>query len=516
MKFRFVLLGLLVCISFGRLVANNTNGKTFFAHRSQADNLARRIVGEEFLLIEGDDCHRLQGVISVASEYTRSFDRNDLGTYFSFNKTPAMLFAGDEAPADIVEKRDVRAEYFGLSSEFNSTVEFKPQVENVIVDVNLHFNLDCCVCGLYFDIGIPINWTRFGMNLEEDRKNAGTTIDLGQGVNNPQSFSTNIIQAYKGKNGGVPIAGLIFEDLKFARINGRQTDTSVADLEFILGYNIFCNDCGHFGINFRVAAPTGTRPKGEFVFEPVVGNGKHIQVGGGISWHYIVWEDNCYEQSFSFWVEAEVHHFVEARQNRTFDLIKNGVGSRYIQLKKFEPDNTFTGTIIPAANVTTLVANVSVSAIGEAIIMFNYQRCGFLFDVGYGIWGRGKEKIKLNKQIKLKGKIIPERLGVAGKIEAVTDDRTKSDATIKTVGSVDGASLADNIYITLSDIDVKSAASPSAVSHKIFVHLSYMWDRCDYSPFVGIGGEAEFSGRKNHALPQWGVWAKFGVAFSAL
>lgn len=510
MKYQYIGIFLISGLFLVDLYANtnNTNGKTFFAQRSQGDNLARRIVGEEFLLVDCEGADWISGVGSIALEYTRSFDRNDTGTYFSFNKTPKMLFAGDDTPSEILAARTVRAEYFGLASNFIGEVEFRPKMENAIVDINLQFNLNNIACGLYFVIGIPVVWTRFGMNLDQRIENAGTTIDLGLGVNNPPAFSHSIIEAYKGKNGGIPIAGVVIDDLEFARIDGNQTDTSVANLKFILGYNIWCNDCGHFGINFRIGTPTGTRPKGKFVFEPVVGNGKHVEIGAGLSGHYILWENyDCYEESFSFWVEAEIHHLAQTKQKRTFALTKNGIGSQYIYLSKFNPDNTFEGTVIPAANITTLDADIEVSAAGEIVLMFDYQRCGFLFDVGYSIWGRSKEKIKL------KG-TIPDFIGVTGKLDAVTLGRTKSNATINTDGTVDGISSEDNVYLTLSDIDVNSAASPSAISHKIFGHLSYLWDLCPYAPFFGIGGQAEFSGRKNHALPQWGVWIKGGIAFN--
>lgn len=484
---------------------NNTFGKTFLSPRSQGDNLARRLVGEEFLLYGSyNNAWWVPTIVSVTPEYTQSFNPDDLGAYFSLNRTPNMLWVGDNDPAEIVAARDVRAEYFWLPSEFIGISHFMPEVRNVIVDCNIRFNLDAFVCGLYLDIGIPVVWTRFSMDLKETLSVSGDVLDLGLGVNNPAPFSKTIVQAYKGENGTIPVAGLTVENLDYATINGTKSRTGIADLRFVLGYNVIRNDCTHFALNLRAATPTGTRPTGRFVFEPIIGSQNHGYIGAGFSGHCTLWQDDCGEQSCSLWFEAEVHHLITAKQKRTFDLKKNGIGSRYLPLKQFTPDNAFTGTIIPAANVTTLHANVSVAAVGEALIMLDYQRCGFLFDVGYDIWGRSREKIKLKDA-------IPAFLGVSGSVEAITDNRTKSNATIATDGTVDGTSAADNVYITVEDIDINSAASPSALSNKVFAHLSYTWDLCSCAPFLGIGAEAEFAS-KNHALSQWGIWTKFGLA----
>ena len=104
-----------------------------------------------------------------------------------------------------------------------------------------------------------------------------------------------------------------FPDLKqpmnFARIAGKKEVTHVADVRFALGYDFVCNECGHFGINFQVVAPTGNAPEARFVFEPIVGNGHHVEVGGGISGRWELWSNGC-DQSFSALVEGVVTSFV--------------------------------------------------------------------------------------------------------------------------------------------------------------------------------------------------------------
>ncbi len=479
---------------------NFITGKPFFAHRPQGDDLVRRMVGEVFYITRCDtDC--FSGVFSGVAEYTRTFDRDCLAKALTFNGEETMTFKDNDG--------DVRPRNFLLADDFEGTITFKPRVENFVFDINLRLNLDEWLCGLYCEFGLPINWTRWDLNFDkgEDITNKGTDIGTSNGGINSGSETApfnSIVDAWKGDK----TVGRVLTKMEKAVVDGSQTKTSVADLEFILGYNIWCTDCGHFGVNLRVAAPTGTRPDGDFFFEPVVGNGKHTQVGGGITAHYILWENDC-DQSFSVWFEGEVHHLFRAKQNRTFDLEDNGPGSRYLLLKKFDDATTSADELVRGPNVLTREVDVRIGAAGEAAILFNYQRCGFTFDAGYSVWGRTKEKIKL------RGEDIPANTFAVKGITTASSNRTASQTKINgDTNEVDGGDPGDNVFITNDSLDLIAGAHPGAISHKVFGHASYAWEDCDYAPFVGIGGFAEFSGRKNRAFDQWGVWAKGGFAFS--
>ena len=168
---------------------------------------------------------------------------------------------------------------------------------------------------------------------------------------------------------------ITIEEMLYGKIDGSQSKAGVADLNFILGYNFWCNDCYHVGANIRATAPTGTRPEAKYLFEPIVGNGRHTTLGVGLNGHAILWENGC-DQSFSLWFDSAVYHLFNAKQTRTFDLIGNGVGSRYLLFKRFSPNendvNTFQNTFVPGPNVTTIDTKVKISVAGEAVLMFDY------------------------------------------------------------------------------------------------------------------------------------------------
>jgi hypothetical protein len=479
---------------------NNSSifGIPFFAHRPQGDDLARRMVGEVHYLTRCDtEC--LSGSFSAALEYTRTFNAKKIADALTFNGQETMVF---RAPTDnTTAAGDVNPENFLLASNFVGNITFRPRVENMIIDLNLRLNLDEWLCGLYFEIGLPINWTRWDLRFEESPVNPGTVINAGVVNGEVTAPVSSIIEAWKGQ----ATAGRVLEKMNKAVVDGRQHKTSVADIEFVLGYNIWCTDCGHFGVNLRVAAPTGTRPDGDFFFEPIVGNGKHTQVGAGITGHYVIWENDC-DQSFSVWFEGEVHHLFRAKQHRTFDLIGNGPGSRYLLLKRFTDATTSANEVVRGPNVLTREVDVRIGAAGEAVILFNYQRCGFSVDFGYNVWGRTKEKIKL------RGDDIPANTYAVKGHTAAAAPTTASTTRINGVNA--DTTDANPVFITNDSLDLDSAANPSAVSHKFFGHFGYAWEDCDYAPFVGVGGFGEWSGRKNRAFNQAGVWVKGGFAFS--
>jgi hypothetical protein len=86
--------------------------------------------------------------------------------------------------------------------------------------------------------------------------------------------------------------GITYYGLENARIStGACTKTAFAELTAQLGWN-FCTGPGyHCGIAIRAAAPTGNRPNGRLLFEPIVGNGHHWELGGSLTSHWCSWKN---------------------------------------------------------------------------------------------------------------------------------------------------------------------------------------------------------------------------------
>src|SRR3990172_13239088 len=76
----------------------------------------------------------------------------------------------------------------------------------------------------------------------------------------PQSFFTE----------GTSIQPAPLRCAKFCQCN--DTKVRLADIRCALGWNFLLKDDYHLGVDLQCAFPTGNRPKGEFLFEPIDGN----------------------------------------------------------------------------------------------------------------------------------------------------------------------------------------------------------------------------------------------------
>lgn len=490
---------------------NQQFGHTFFAQRPQVMDLADHRVGVTpyFLVVCDSDC--LNGYISLKPEFTRNFDTDKIGKYFFFNGTNTMSFGNASTTIDVFGRN------FFLNDNFSGTLTARPRYENFLLDIGFRLNLDEWLGGLYFELNAPINWTRWAMTFTQNVVSPGTTIAANTFGNGSAAGSpvTSIIQAFNGQTLNTTTFPDLKQTLQFGRVddsnsNGRKSKTGVADVTAAIGYNFWCCDSYHLGFDIRGLFPTGNRPDSTFLFEPVVGSGKHFGLGGGVSGHYEFW-NNCHDSSFSVWIEGDFYHFFKARQRRLFDL-KNSdgtqrVGSNRLLIKRFNPGNVFADEILFGPNVLTREVKVSNAITGNALILFDYKRCGFTFDFGYEFWVRTKDKLSNIEPFPANTYGL---LGNTGGSTSPDKDKTASQTQID---GTNAAADTTNVYLTVDSLFVGSAAHPTAMSHKAFAHASYAWEHCDYTPFIGLGGSVEVSGRKNFAFDQWAVWLKGGFGF---
>jgi len=356
-----------------------------------------------------------------------------------------------------------------------------------------------------------------------------------------------------GCDGIKSTSDITFNKLCFGKLSAcTLTKNALADIRMGLGWNFCCDEDYHFGLSIIGAAPTGNKPDGCYLFEPIVGNGRHWELGAGLSGHWTFWRDECEERSCAFYLDANVTHMFKAKQCRTFDLCGKPL-SRYMLAAKMKstiaddlvggatagvavaPSAQFDGKYTPVANLTHQEVDVSVGAQGDIALMFQYLHCNWSFDLGYEFWIRSCEKISARCNCcpgltndttwVLKGDAY-----MYGYNAALTDatktalSASQSEATIcagtnagtavsgyantgvdnrqlawrSTTALYTGAA-ADRVYtsinpvfITNSLIDICGAATRGN-SHKIFANFDYTWCEQDcYVPYLGLGGEVEF------------------------
>lgn len=401
----------------------------YISIRSQSVDSARDMVGMTDK-VNLYDMENMYITAAVTLEGTRSFNPESIAQclFGPLNCNDCASGCGDNCPSITVSgsrvpnrrPNDWLADYFGLSTTFQSKLFFKPNVSNFLLDFSLYAGLDEFLTGLYVRVHAPIVTTRWDLNFTEQNIDTGLPqlgydegyfapgpVPVNALLTNAESFFSD--QDFPTLNGDVAFEPLLFS--KFERT--RQSKSSLAEIQMVLGYNFFQAEDYHFGFNLRVYAPTGNRPEGVLLFQPIVGNGKHWEVGGGLSTHYTFWQSEDEESSFGVYLDANFTHMFNAHQTRTFDL-KGKPNSRYmlaermgtkvenlfahanpgLQANSVAPSAQFKSVFIPVANITTLKVTVSSAVQTDMSLLLNYYNCGLSIDVGYNLWARSCEKIK--------------------------------------------------------------------------------------------------------------------------
>jgi len=492
-------------------------GKTFFSPRAQITNSAKRLVGKTYFTnkTNSEDCY---GTFSIMPEYIHSHKTRSIAEHYF--ATDTLRFSGS-----MVQTRsddDILADYFGMSPTFDSLLTINPKLKAFVLDFYFHIGLDGLYPGLYFRMHTPVTWVQTEIELcEETITNNGTSTLFPELYMDSSAITAPATSAKTPFEGNITY-GHVQEGMHFGTIQGKQSEKGFADIQIALGYNFIRRERGHAGFNLFFTAPTGTQPRSKYLFEPIVGNGKHWELGVGFTGDILLWEKDA-EQTVKLNVDCSFSHLFKSKQCRTFDFTSNGFGSRFILLKQYDDAAVYNGTVVPAINKTTLACEVSVPFQMDLSLMASYKYNNWNFDFGYNGWIRSHENICLV------GEIESNRYGFKGiqNVSGADEHKTQSTATLhgNELTPAIQAAVADSVYprfISTSNLDTCSAAMPRSISHKLFTQLGYMWENNKERraiPYVGVGGEFEFEGRKDNRQPNKstlsivGIWLQGGLAY---
>lgn len=383
---------------------------TIIMPHSPAIDAARELAGwQDFINIsETDGVH---GACAITPEATLSFRPERI----------VQCFFGDavlkcDNTIHIVGSQKERidadwlADYFGLPTDYESRVQFDPRVAQAVIDIDLQLEWN----GLYARIQTPVVYSRWDLNMCE------SLVSTGTNGYDPGYFNADGIErAALSKHFTSFIMGcdapqtdnMTFDRLQSAKMGCRQDLAKVSDVHIAVGYNIFHTKAYHLGINLRTSIPTGNRPTGEYLFEPIVGNGHHWELGAGLSTHYIVWQNTDTREHAGLYFDMNITHLFSTNQKRSFDLC-GSINSRYMLAHKLTPTITnnlrglengtritptaqYDRRVSTIANLTTLPITVNASLQADLAIMVGYTKRRNSWGCGYGFWGRSCETICL-------------------------------------------------------------------------------------------------------------------------
>lgn len=392
-------------------------------YRSQGQDNARNLAGmtQQVNLFDKNDMY---GTLSLTTEYTRSFRPQRIaqelfGREFCNSNCGSAFINVTGSRVENRGDNDWLADNFYLPTDFASTLKFTPRIENVIVDLNGYIGLDNIAQGLFIRLDAPIAWTNWNLNFcEVVTSTGGNATDDGYMSCSPIARNKLLPNFSSFARGNAPAAftdptftgeNILFDGLCNAKIEGcSHALARLADITLVVGYNFLdCQDY-HFGAGAQVVAPTGNRPEGKYLFEPIVGNGKHWELGAYFTGHVQLWHCQDEDASFGLYVDASVTHLFNTRQRRTADLNFRPL-SRYMLAEKFTapavalsggatagasivPSAQFAREFSPIANLTTRDVQVSIGVQGDIAAQFTYVEGNWNWDLGYNFWGRSCEK----------------------------------------------------------------------------------------------------------------------------
>ncbi|MFC1842657.1 hypothetical protein ACFLYU_03305 [Candidatus Dependentiae bacterium] len=529
------------------------DGSPFLLPRSQGRNGVRDLVGWQQFINRYDMCSTY-GDFAITLEYNRSMRPDRIAQFYFGDQLEGcnkLLIQGDA-----VNPRHPKAwlaNYFGLPNDYSSVLQFEPRIENFMVDFHFYIGLDDFWKGTYIRVHSPLVHTKWDFNMTECIKNRGE-LKFSAGL---MSDSIILREDLPASFMQYMLGNTTFGDMQSKMCYGKfpicpMTKTMLADVQATFGWNIFQCDDYHFGVFFDVVFPTGTRPNACYLFEPIIGNGKHWELGFGITSSYIFYRsEKCEDRYLGLWFDATFNHLLKQCQRRSFDFCCKP-NSRYMLLAEFDASDgnlaggeldiealyQYTGNLLPAINYTTFVVDAKINLQADIVFKFGYVRDNWSIDFGYNFWARTGEKFGCpncmpcvdEKKYVLKGNelLYGEAYEGSTSLGIAKLSSSASSATIKCKGSVYGSGenmegpldnsktakyKIDSEYeeldyigspgsgplntsiqpVLVSRADLDMSESPSAVTHKLFLNFSHAWKCRDdrWLPFLGIGGSVE-------------------------
>jgi len=416
-----------------------------YTRRSDSRHKPRQLVGD-YIFTHRPDWEHCYGLLSVMPAYSTTFrSEKILNCLFGgcMSEDNCCYGRAIKVQGSAIEDRDKRAwlaDYFYLPRNYNGTFGLKPIIKTVTLNFDFYLGLDGWLNGLYLRLYGPFAHSRWDLNFCDKNNSTEAPIAHSCGYFSPWEYEADkLVDTFKDyMSGAVPVESdnssnqVTFKPLKYARMSCKTHSASgLADLRMELGYNIFNCDTYRLAFNIQAAAPTGKNKKPCYLFDAMIGNGNHWELGGGLNGHWCLWQNDEEDRSFNLIIDANITTMFKNQQCRTFDICGKS-NSCYMLAAKFEenaegtvddprykfgqvgwsetnsvdadlstslntalpnPNKHFALEYTPVANLSTLKVDVRSNVHADVVAMFNYNCQDFSWDLGYNFWARSCEKI---------------------------------------------------------------------------------------------------------------------------
>lgn len=529
--------------------------------------------------------------LSFFTEYMKNFGGKcgksckNLGALPFWSGTNTLTIGNNDGRADLDAYQLGLGNVITDANGIAGIIQLNPTIQHFGTDMLFHYIHKHDERGFYCKVHAPIGAMKVTPNLKTIMQaQPDNLLSFTQVTANPSSSTINyqflaysvparrqqsIAEAfYGGVFNGTSLQGNDAKPihLRYAKIAPcSQTIIRIGDITASVGYNVFANEKGFLGVAFKTSCPTGNVPTSDYALEPIFGRAGLWGVGAEISGIYNVWNNNDESHRLTVSVQGEILHLIPGRTPnfRTFDLKKNGPGSKYMlaqgYINMYDVTNSdSTGTTVVAAptelkqvaDITTMPVISKIAAEGSFAACVNYKHDEWNFSLGAEFWGRTREclaidfvsAVDLRLQTLNDFAIIGRQVssyeingqGLLPANEAVSTGYCEPAATIgkslnpvTLVGSVSTVTLptsvsdgiadpripANRIPANLNDaLDIAGAQAASAYTGKVFGQIGYTWDERCHTPSLAFLAGAEFA-NNNSTIELWSVGLQASLQF---
>jgi len=446
-----------------------------------------------------------------------SVNQRDIARYFfPFRKSVLIVDerVGLSAPP---QPMDLRASHFNIftnDGDFRSKISIRP--EQSVIGVGFQGKKSFWVNedsgrAFYGSLSFAVERVKNNLHFFEE------VISTGRGplLTADDHVMANMTEAF------------MQSEWKFGKIDRQaRIRTGVADMELKIGYEWLEQSPYHLESYLGALIPTNRKPNAEYMFDPVVGQGRHVGVIFGNHVGVEIWKDEAKDRDLRIEYSGNTQYLFRNTQCRTVDLVGRP-WSRYIEMYSSEEQATMASNLpsannlndnfaTPGINILTLPLKVrpgfSHNMNTAAILRMN----NWILEGGYNLYCRQSECVKL---------ACPWCEGPAIKGGSTSADSRNGKGTTNPLRDIRGNyRLENNIQtntalinykqnmIKASDLDLISATSPCVITSTIYGSVGYRWDDRDWPLFGNLGASYEFSNSHNGVLERWTLWAKLGVS----
>lgn len=481
---RFLQAALLLLCLTGGLSARGYSGyskKTFLAPRPQGVNTALEYATwhEHAYQSHGKTIHTN---FQAAPFFQRSEHGVELGKYFGVGngKNSFKIGSGNNVNAGTV---DLRNNYLIHDSEallmevstLAGTVSFAPRQENFGMNLIWIQDINHPIKGMFIKVSTPIVHTSTSMKVAYADKINVTPTGTTQAFSIEDFFKGNV-----SVTSGVDRQG----PLTRAKLRGTQSDTGFADVDISLGHKYVNTDTKHVYFSADITIPTGNKPRGIYLFEPIYGNGKHFGIGCSLDTGIELWRSDKADLRL-LWATRYKYLF-EKSETRT-PAVKNLTFSQYYLASHIGVNET----PVPAANYLTQLYGVKPGSLIDTMVDFAFNSSKFTIDVGYNMFWKDKESVHVNN-------FANNTIGIIKYSKSTTAEVLAADMLRS---------------LTTNDLDLDSITTPAQFTHKLFTGIGYTFTVYKkHLLSTGLGASYEFA-TSNADLENYAVWAKAGFSF---